>query len=111
MIGILFNTAVAVFAVATIRLKEATGEVLPQHDFPTLRRMTNLARDAAKAPATSAARRRAKRARERTTRTSPRTAGQTGEWKRSDIHRSQSPDDIHRTHVPNRESLPEETLK
>jgi len=110
MLGIVFNTAVFVFAIATVRLKEATGEVLPQHDFPTLRRMTNLARDAAKAPGTNAARRRAKRARERTSRTSPRM-GQTGEWKRSDIHRSQSPDDIHRTQVPNRESATEETLK
>ena len=110
MIGIVFNVTVVVFALATVRLREATGEVLPQHDFSgSLRRMTGLARGAAKATPASAARRRAKRARERT-RSSPRT-GQTGEWRRPDIHRSQTPDDIHRTDFPHPEHVPEETLK
>jgi uncharacterized membrane protein len=109
MVGIVFNLTVVIFALATVRLREATGEVLPQHDFSgSLRRMTGLARGAAKGPA-SAARRRAKKARERT-RSAPRP-GQTGEWRRSDIHRSQSPDDIHRTDFPHREHVPEETLK
>jgi uncharacterized membrane protein len=31
--GVLFNAALAVFAIATIRLREATGEVLPQREF------------------------------------------------------------------------------
>ena len=98
MVGILFNTTVAIFAAATVRLKEATGEVLPQHDF-SFRRMTSLARNAAKAPSTNAARRRAKRARERT-RAAPRPGQTTGEWKRSDIHTTQYP-----------EREPETTLK
>jgi hypothetical protein len=94
MVGIVFNVVVAVFAVATVRLRQATGEVLPQHDFSgSLRRMTNLARNAAKSPATSAARRRAKRARERTRATTAPRAGQnTGEFRRADIHTTQLPD-------------------
>lgn len=102
MIGILFNVTVIVFAVATVRLRQATGEVLPQHDFAAFRRVTDLARTAAKAPRT-AARRRARRARERT-RTAPRM-GQTGEWRRSDIHTSRTPDDIHRTEFPDKETI------
>jgi hypothetical protein len=31
--GIFFNVAVLIFAVVTLRLRDATGEVLPQHDF------------------------------------------------------------------------------
>jgi uncharacterized membrane protein len=77
MFGILFNITVLVFAAATVRLKEATGEVLPQHDFSgSLRRMTSFGRNSAAAqnPAATAARRRAKRARERTRATAGRPA-------------------------------------
>src|SRR6187455_785687 len=31
--GVLFNSAIAIFAIGTVRLREATGEVLPQHEF------------------------------------------------------------------------------
>src|SRR5258708_1878959 len=31
VLGFLFNSAVAIFAIGTLRLREATGEVLPQH--------------------------------------------------------------------------------
>ncbi|HYN84184.1 MAG TPA: DUF2270 domain-containing protein [Pyrinomonadaceae bacterium] len=111
MLGIVFNLSVAVFAVATIRLKEARGEVLPQHDFATLRRMTNWARPSAAGPdgKRRAATRRAKRARERT-RSTPRSGTQTGEWRRPDIHASQPPDGgIHDTEMPEHE--PEATLR
>src|SRR3982751_1145587 len=33
VVGILFNSAIAIFAIGTLRLREATGEVLPQHQF------------------------------------------------------------------------------
>src|SRR6185436_2460686 len=33
VVGVLFNAAIAIFAIGTVRLREATGEVLPQHQF------------------------------------------------------------------------------
>src|SRR2546422_3843858 len=33
VLGFVFNAAVAIFAIGTLRLREATGEVLPQHQF------------------------------------------------------------------------------
>ena len=49
VVGVLFNTAIAIFAIFTVRLREATGEVLPQHQFSlrTLKRMTGWTRVAA----------------------------------------------------------------
>src|SRR5687768_3088152 len=43
VIGIVFNAAVAVFAIGTVRLREATGEVLPKHEFSLrpFKRMTS----------------------------------------------------------------------
>lgn len=110
MIGIVFNLTVVVFALATVRLKEARGEVLPQHDFATLKRMTSWARPSAVGPdgKRRAATRRAKRARERT-RSTPRAGTQTGEYRRADIHASQPPEGIHDTEMPDRE--PEATLR
>lgn len=61
--GIIFNAALFIFAMATIRLREATGEVLPQHEFHPLRRVSNWTRAARPRGATN---RHAKRARERT---------------------------------------------
>jgi uncharacterized membrane protein len=87
--GVLFNAAIAVFAIGTVRLREATGEVLPQHQFSLrpLKRMTGWTRVAA-----SGARRsttvRAKRARQRV-----RSGAATGEFRKIDI-----------TETPDRES-------
>src|SRR5258705_7798369 len=33
VVGVIFNAAIAIFAIGTLRLREATGEVLPQHQF------------------------------------------------------------------------------
>jgi hypothetical protein len=62
VIGIIFNAAIAIFAIGTVRLREATGEVLPRHEFSfrQIRKMTGWT--------TSTTRRttvRAKRARQR----------------------------------------------
>jgi uncharacterized membrane protein len=88
--GIIFNIAVLLFAFGTLRLRQATGEVLPHHEFNfhPLRSMTNLTRAARQRSATV---RRTKKARERTRMT------RTGEFKRPD------PDDIHRTTFPVKE--------
>jgi uncharacterized membrane protein len=78
--GIIFNVGLVVFAIATVRLREATGEVLPRHEFsfPRISRMTNWAPAAIQRSRTM---RRAKRAR---TRTRSRTST-TGEWKKVDL--------------------------
>jgi hypothetical protein len=85
--GVIFNMAVVVFAIATVRLREATGEVLPRHKFSLrpLQRMTDWTRAAA-ASSRNVASRRAKRARQRT-----RTA--TGDYRKLDI-----------SEVPNKET-------
>jgi uncharacterized membrane protein len=83
MLGILFNLVVAVFAILTLRLREATGEVLPQHDFQAFRRVSDWTREVVTTRQRRAATvRRAKRARERTR--SPRSGQLSGEWKRTD---------------------------
>jgi len=80
--GVVFNAAISIFAIGTLRLREATGEVLPQHEFSLqpLKRMTNW---------TAATKRRttvrAKRARQRV-----RSGGMTGEFKKIDL--SETPD-------------------
>jgi uncharacterized membrane protein len=91
--GIVFNLAVIIFAFGTVRLRQATGEVLPHHQFSfhPLRSMSNLTRAARQRRATL---RRTRKARERTRLT------RTGEFKRTDL------DDIHRTTFP----VKEETL-
>src|SRR2546430_7366737 len=33
IVGFVFNATLFIFAVSTIRLREATGEVLPRHEF------------------------------------------------------------------------------
>jgi uncharacterized membrane protein len=82
VVGVLFNAAIAVFAIGTVRLREATGEVLPQHEFALrpLRTMTSWTR-----AATTSARRTTVRAR----RARQRVRG-TGELRKSDI--SETPD-------------------
>jgi uncharacterized membrane protein len=83
VIGVLFNSAIAIFAIGTVRLREATGEVLPQHEFSLrpLRRMTSWTRSAASSRTTL----RARRARQRV-----RSGSATGEFKKIDI--SETPD-------------------
>ena len=102
--GILFNVALVVFALATVRLKEATGEVLPTHEFhpfrtvsTTVSRVTTQTRRATN--------RRTRKARERTRTAAVRAAssGQTGEWKRIDQTIPPERDDIHRTGYPVKE--------
>jgi uncharacterized membrane protein len=106
MAGIIFNAGLFAFALYTTRLREAKGEVLTERDFHPFQRVTDWTRErAAKRTKSAATVRRAKRARERT-RSAPRPAGTTtGEWRRSDIHRSHPPDDIHRTQFPNRDTV------
>lgn len=85
--GVVFNAALFVFALATISLREATGEVLPKHDFnlDSIRRVAQWRREDRDARATY---RRAKRARARVRTTSNLNAtgefrkSETGEWKK-----------------------------
>ncbi|HEX7312675.1 MAG TPA: DUF2270 domain-containing protein [Pyrinomonadaceae bacterium] len=109
LVGVFFNVGLLLFAYFTMRLREATGEVLTELDFHPFQRVGEWTRGVATAANTkrrAATVRRAKRARERTRSTAPRAAGSTtGEWRRSDIHRSQPPEDIHRTQFPNRDPV------
>ena len=96
--GVIFNVAVLLFAIFTVRLREATGEVLPRHEFSLrpIHAVTSWTRAAAAASTRRrATTRRAKQARQRV-RTSS-TA--TGEFKKLDI-----------SEVPNREIVKEETI-
>jgi uncharacterized membrane protein len=103
MVGVFFNAGLIAFAFFTIRLREATGEVLTERDFHPFQRVTDWTRSAAEKRRASTVRR-AKRARERA-RSTPRAGQSSGEWRRTDIHRSQSPEDIHRTQYPNRDMV------
>jgi uncharacterized membrane protein len=95
IVGFVFNAAIFVFAVGTIRLRKATGEVLPRHEFSLhpLQRMSSWTR----AAATSGGRatvRRAKRARQR-------LRGTSGEFRKIDV--TQTPDRrIHVSETPDR---------
>ena len=82
-VGIIFNAAVFVFAIGTVRLREATGEVLPKHEFSLrpLKAMTSWT-----AATTRRTTVRAKRARQRVSSRS----GTTAEFKKIDI--SETPD-------------------
>ena len=84
VVGVFFNAAIAIFAIGTVRLREATGEVLPQHQFSLrpLKRMTSWTRVATATARTTA---RAKRARQRV-----RSGAATGEFRKIDI--SETPD-------------------
>jgi uncharacterized membrane protein len=89
VIGIVFNAAIAVFAVGTLRLREATGEVLPKHEFSLrpLKRMTSWT-----AATTRRTTVRAKRARQRVRSSATTPTGATGEFKKIDI--SETPDRV-----------------
>lgn len=82
--GVIFNSAIVIFAIGTLRLREATGEVLPQHEFSLrpLRTMSRWTRDATGAARTTV---RARRARQRV-----RSGAATGEFKKIDI--TETPD-------------------
>ena len=92
VVGVLFNAAIAIFAIGTVRLREATGEVLPQHQFSLrpLQRMTSWTKVATGTARTTV---RAKRARQRV-----RSGTTTGEFRKIDI--SETPDrDSKRIHI------------
>jgi uncharacterized membrane protein len=88
--GVIFNAAIAIFAIGTVRLREATGEVLPKHEFSLqpLKRMTGWT-----AATTRRTTVRAKRARQRV-RSSVST---TGEFKKIDV--TETPDREERVEV------------
>ena len=93
LVGFVFNAALFIFAVGTIRLREATGEVLPRHQFSLhpLQRMSSWTRAASSG--TKATVRRAKRARQR-------LRGATGEVRKVDS--TQTADRIHMSETPDR---------
>ena len=105
IVGFVFNATLLIFALSTMRLREATGEVLPRHQFSlhTLRAVSSWTRAAASS-GTKATVRRAKRARQRL------RGGTTGEFRKIDatqtpdrIHLSETPDRrIHTSEIPNR---------
>jgi uncharacterized membrane protein len=105
VIGVIFNAAIAIFAIGTVRLREATGEVLPQHEF-SLRPIVTMKRWTRAATGTGRTTLRAKRARQRV-----RSGTMTGEFKKIDI--TETPDKDSRkldiTESSDRES-PAETL-
>ena len=80
-VGIVFNAILIIFALATIRLREATGEVLPRTEFnlESIRRATHWRRADRDARATY---RRAQRARARVRTTSNLNA--TGEFRKTE---------------------------
>ncbi len=99
--GIIFNLAVIIFAIGTVRLREATGEVLPRHQFSMrpLQRMTDWTRAATNISRRRTTQRRAKQARQRVRTTSSSTTA-TGEFKRLDI-----------TETPDRKSTEETVIR
>lgn len=102
LIGFVFNASLFIFAVGTIRLREATGEVLPRHQFSLhpLQRMSSWTRAASSG--TKATVRRAKRARQRLRGGDSRKIDITQTPDRR-IHVSEAPDRrIHTTELPDR---------
>jgi len=93
MAGVAFNITLFIFAISTIRLREATGEVLPRHQFSLhpLQRVSSIARAASSVPRATV--RRARRARHR--------LRATGEFKKLEV--TQTPDrKIHVSETPDR---------
>lgn len=92
IVGFVFNATLFIFAMSTIRLREATGEVLPRHEFSLhpLQRVSSWTRAASSG--TRATVRRARRARQRL---------RGAEVRKIDI--TQTPDRrIHASEAPNR---------
>lgn len=95
IVGFVFNFALFIFAMGTIRLRDATGEVLPRHQFSLhpLQRVSSWTRAASSG--TRATVRRAKRARQRL------RGNATGEFRKIDI--TQTPERrIHVSETPDR---------
>ena len=95
LVGFIFNATLFVVALSTIRLREATGEVLPRHQFSLhpLRVVSRWGRAASSG--TKATVRRAKRARHRM------RGSTSGEYRKIDI--TQTPDRrIHTSETPER---------
>jgi uncharacterized membrane protein len=90
VVGVIFNAAIAVFAIGTVRLREATGEVLPKHEFSLkpLKRMTGWT-----AATTRRTTVRAKRARQRVR----SNVSTTAEFKKIDV--TETPDREERVEV------------
>jgi uncharacterized membrane protein len=102
VVGVLFNAAIAIFAIGTVRLREATGEVLPQHQF-SLRPLQTMTRWTRVATGTARTTVRAKRARQRVRSTA------TGEFRKIDI--SETPEREQKAEVRSQKSeVTESTL-
>lgn len=105
VVGVIFNAGIAIFAIGTVRLREATGEVLPQHEF-SLRPLRTMKKWTRAATGTGRTTMRARRARQRV-----RSGTLTGEFKKIDI--SETPDResrrIDRNDTPEQE-VPAESL-
>src|SRR5688500_8152937 len=105
VVGVIFNAGIAIFAIGTVRLREATGEVLPQHEF-SLRPLRTMKKWTRAATGTGRTTMRARRARQRV-----RSGTLTGEYKKIDI--SETPDresrTIDRNDAPERD-VPAESL-
>lgn len=103
-VGVIFNAVMLVFALATVRLKEATGEVLPTHEFSldTFRRMTDWTRTAAeqrRRVTVHRTKRARARVRSRVGAPSSSAAATTGEWTKTDSGAWKKPgvESIHET--------------
>lgn len=96
LVGFVFNLTLFIFAVGTIRLREATGEVLPRHQFALhpLQRMSSWTRAASSGTKNTV--RRAKRARQRL------RGATTGDLRKIDV--TQTPDRIHMSEMPDRKT-------
>ena len=104
VIGVIFNTAIAIFAIGTVRLREATGEVLPQHEF-SLRPIVTMKRWTRAATGTGRTTQRAKKARQRV-----RSSTMTGEFKKIDISETPDTDSKVGAGESSDKEVPEETL-
>ncbi len=91
IVGFVFNATILTFALGTIRLREATGEVLPRHQFSLhpLQRVTSWTRAAATSGGATV--RRARRARQRLRGNTKIDITQTPERR---IHVSETPDRV-----------------
>ncbi len=101
-VGVIFNAVMLIFALATVRLKEATGEVLPNHEFSfdTFRRVTDWTRAATeRRRRTTVQRTKRARARVRSRVGTSSAAPATGEWTKTESGAWKKPgsESIHET--------------
>jgi len=102
-VGVVFNACVAFFAIGTLRLRDATGEVLPHHEFSLrpLKRMTDWTKAHTPTLNRRTAQSRARKARQRVR----SSAGTTGK-----IDITETPDRLDRSETPERKSKKQETI-